>query len=708
MSLINFAISQVSGQAAKYLGDVSEAEKKKLDQEQTDNKTKGLSTLSQEEYNQALYSNTIKAIKNDVAGSYKKASDFVAKLATDPNVQAALEKSKQNVGAQRTTNESDPNNAAKLATEGTESPFAGATKPKTKLEDPGSPILKSDEGASIDERMNLHSYNQLDPNNPDHKKLLGKIKDAGSFVGENFVQHGYLRMHDFSKLEGKDKDGKPNGLIGESKLSANEFTEAMAKLGFMANGDKAAQAIDSRLTATQRALKGTGLEKDGSALALLQARVTDVEKVKEKVTEGEGETAKEVEKEFSKLNLGIDLKNSEAISMLKDAKAISENKDLKNVAAKDRSSKAHEVNKEQFDKYNKLGDKTEGTLSQLGINPEKMDQFSGAAYAQGAQDFNKLTDKSYIDQVKQALSEAKDGKTPSLNISIGVGSNYKDDKGVYADASRGQDMATLSQLSEERGGFGNKQLNQLALVAHGEDGMNKVLDQISAFKENFTENGKYKGPEINLDLGLYGHSNSKGEMFMNADSASGPDKRFGANKAEGLMDKVQNIVGNDGAANITTWGCNTNKTVDAIANANKNSDEKDQVGSLTVTGTSNLAESSSGNLSSNDTITTFKRDEDGSLMSQNITTNGHGNDTYQVRQATDSYKADFKKSNNVDLSTQQFSKENAEQSKKITQENPGSLRSGPDDGKNGNGSLEAGDIAEAKNEAREERDRTED
>jgi hypothetical protein len=290
----------------------------------------------------------------------------------------------------------------------------------------------------------------------------------------------------------------------------------------------------------------------------------------------------------------------------------------------------------------------------------------------------------------------EDLKNTVLNISIGVGSNYNDSNGVYADAARGQELAAFSQVTEERG-INTDGLNQLALTVHGREGLDAALDKINEFKDQFKDaEGNYNGPEINLDLGIYGHANGNGEMFLGESGSS--QETLGTKDAKGYMDKIQSITGEDGSANIITWGCNTDKLVDAFGKANEGSENK--VGSLTVTGTNTYAQSSASNLGSSDTVTAIKKDEDGKLMTESVITNGVGDhdSTYQIRQATEEYQNSFKDTNSQDLTSQQFSEarqtEAAELGQKVN-ELQGPNRSGPD-GKDGNGNISAADIAEEK------------
>jgi hypothetical protein len=532
---------------------------------------------------------------------------------------------------------------------------------------------------TLGDRITYNEFSQMDRNSRNALNL----NEKGSFIGDNFVQHGYLKLDDFSGLANKDTEGKEDGTYGKSKLKADEFTQAMGTLGFVAED---AKQLDKMLEATQDYLKEKGvegLENDGKALSTVFA----------------GLALKGEEGGFKPQ--GIDLEDSKAIDMLKDAQALANNKDLKNVAAANRSNKANEVNQAAFKKYNGEAANSEANsakLTELGINADKLDQFSGAAYAQGLKDFNKLGDNKFIDQFKDPTN-----KDAVLNISIGVGSNYNDSNGVYADAARGQEMAALSQLTEERGVNANG-LNQLALTVHGREGLDAALDKINEFKAQFMDKGAdgqpdpstYKGPEINLDLGIYGHANGQGEMFLG--TAGSEKETLGVNDAKDYMDKIQGITGEDGSANVITWGCNTNQLVDAFAEANTNSENK--VGSLTVTGTKTYAQSSASNLGSSDTVTTIKKDEDGKLMTESVITNGVGDhdDTYQIRQATEEYKNSFNQTNEQDLSSQQFSDERKEAAQKIGEkvnELQGSNRNGLD-GKDGNGNISAADIAEEK------------
>lgn len=691
---ISTAISQVTGLTAKYLGDTAESEKKKLDEQQGDKQAKGLSTLSQEEYNQALYSNFIQAIKSDVTGA------FVAKAASDSTPeQATIAKAKGDTGAERTTTDADADAAAKLASDAWgKAPGAQAQDPdKVKPEDlSGSPILKDAEGNSIGSRNSL--YNLQNGTKEQKEQIAKSIKEKGALVvGQDIVAGGHLKMHDFTSLKNKpEKEGDPDpGTYGKSGLKANEFVEGMAKLGFIT---KDAGQFDGIMKGTQDALadklKDTKLGTDGDSLSLLYANLSTHKGKDDKGVQQYGFASKE---DIAKLDT-----NSKGFAMLKEAQALEGNKELQHVDKDKASAKAHEVNSKSFENYSgKSAEGSKDDLAKLGIKSTQMDQFSGAAYSQGLKDFSKLSDPKFIAEVKAEMA-----KNPNMAINIGlsVGSTYEKGANDYADVSRGHDLATLSQLNEDRGGVQANGLNQLALVAHGQDGMQANLDAITAFQ-------KATGAQVNLDLGMYSHSNGKGEMVLGSNTDQ--NATLDAAGATKVMDQVQAIVGEIGSANIAAWGCFTGKEGTGVANAMFNSEASNNIGSLTVTGTNGIAYSSAENLTSSDSNLVVKKDENGQLMTERVTTNGIQGDTHTQTKAHESYTKAYEANNGTTLAGQQFSKESADKAKETNDKISGLQGSNraENDKENGEGSvadLKAGDVAEAKQEVAQKETKEED
>ncbi|MEY3370951.1 MAG: hypothetical protein RLZZ361_1621 [Cyanobacteriota bacterium] len=440
---------------------------------------------------------------------------------------------------------------------------------------------------------------------------IGKEKDAQKF------------KYDSSKNELKmgenviNNHGLADISYGKSKLSGDGHETAGTMLGFLnlnADAKKRADSIDTLLSQVQQALPTDfPLKNDAHTLSLLAGTF--------------GKRGQEG-------NITVDAKSLGALPNPIKEQLYADQKlrvdpslsDLK--TPEEIHKKALEVNNKSYSEsalrftFNKQD--SDSQLSKLGFDPQQLSQFAGSAYAAGAELSRRLEttgsggNSQLANEILQAAQGASSENPLKLNLSIiATAKTNTDATRAYDDSVRGADGAfgTLLSLSS---GLSKDRVNDLQLVASGEDGLKKAQGQLKLLLETKDIKeliGANKIQITGLDISIYGHANEKGMLLDK--TAKGDHQTLDAADANDISTNIADIAnaGKVETVRMTVVGCQAGVLSKQLAkDVHTKTDGNEKANSeVIVDSTEGYAKTSGSSLNTDDVTRQFTFGADGTI-----------------------------------------------------------------------------------------------